>query len=93
MFMKSKDDKHCGLYCSCGCEDGVVLNVKKDEDFVCSISLVSDNWYTAQLTGWDRFKEKCKRIWKIIRNKEHHYFSITIDESDIKEFKKFVDKI
>lgn len=93
MFMKSKDEKYCGLYCSCGCENGVILNAEKDEDFGCYISLVSDNWYTSQLTGWIRFKERCKRIWKILANKEHHYFSICLDGEDIKEFKEFVAKL
>ena len=93
MFMKSKDDKHCGLYCTCGCESGVVLSAEKDEDFGYCISLVSDNWYISQLTGWFRFKEKCKRIWKILRNKEHYYFLICLDNEDIQEFKEFVAKI
>ena len=93
MFMKSKDENYCGLYCSCGCENGVILNAEKDEDFGYYISLVSDNWYTSQLTGWVRFKEKCKRIWKILINKEHYYFSICIANEDIKEFKEFVAQL
>ena len=88
MFMESKDGKNCSLYCSCGCENGVIL--KSEGDF---ISLVSDNWYTSQMTGWVRFKEKCKRIWKILSNKEHYYFSICVDEKDIQEFKDFIAKM
>ena len=93
MFMKNKDDKSCSLYCSCGCDNGVIFRGEKDEGFGCEISLVSDVWYTSQTTGWNRFKEKCKRIWKIFRNKEHYYFSICISPEDMKEFKEFISKI
>lgn len=92
MFMKSEDEKYCGLYCSCGCDKGVVFKAENDE-YGYYISLVSDNWYTSQLTGWLRFKERCKRIWKILTNKEHHYFSIYLEDDDIKEFKDFVAKL
>ena len=91
--MKSKNEKCCSLYCSCGCENGVILNTERDEDFGYFISLVSDNWYISKLTSWIRFKEKCKRIWKILANKEHHYFSICLKNEDIEEFKKFVAKM
>ena len=93
MFMESKDGKTCGLYCSCGCENGVVFKAERDEDIGYYISLVSDNWYVSHLTGWTHFKEKCKRIWKILRNQEYHYFGICVDREDIKEFKEFVAKL
>ena len=93
MIMKSKDDKYCGLYCSCGCFEGVVLKAEKDEYSGYELSLVSDIYYIPQEKGWARFKEKCKRIWKIIKNEEHYYFSIYIDSKDMKEFKEFVAKL
>lgn len=93
MIMKSGNDEYCGLYCSCGCIEGVVLKSEADEDFGYELSLVSDIYYIPQETGWVRFKEKCKRIWKILRNKEHCYFSIYISPEDMKEFKEFVSKI
>ena len=93
MFMKDNDGKYCSLYCSCGCDDGVILKAEKDGDFGYELSLVSDVWYISQETSWIRFKEKCKRIWKILCNKEHYYFSICIDSEDMKEFKEFIAKI
>lgn len=92
MFLKNKDENYCGLYCSCGCEDAVTFKVEKDKNSVY-VSLVSDGFYSHAMTGWARFKEKCKRIWYILRNKEYYYFSICLDGEDIKEFKKFVAKI
>lgn len=89
------NDSECySLYCSCGCNDGVLLNAEKDEfSNDCFLSLVSDNYSLMQKTGWHHFKEKCKRIWKIIKNEEYRYFNICIDENEMKEFKEFVAKL
>lgn len=92
MFMKNNNDEYCSLYCECGCDNGVILKAEKD-DFGCELTLVSDNFYFVGKTGWQIFKEKCKRILRIIRNKEHCYFSICIDDGDLKEFKEFVAKL
>ena len=93
MFMKDNNDKYCSLYCSCGCDEGVILKAEKDECLGYAFSLVSDVYYIAQHSTIWRFKEKCRRIWSIIRNKEYYYFNIWIDEEDIKEFKEFVAKM
>ena len=74
MFFDNETNSCC-IYCSCGCENGVLFKGERDEDFGYFISLVSDNFYVAGLTPWTRFKEKCKRIWAIIRNKEYTYFN------------------
>ena len=91
MFMNNNDN--AALFCSCGCP-GVVLRVDKDKDTAdCELVLVSDMYYTVQETWWDRFKGKCKRIMKILRNEEHEYFNIYIEAEEMKEFKDFVAKI
>ena len=93
MFMEDKNNECCTLLCSCGCE-GVIIKVDKDEiSGSCELSLISDMYYINHESWWDRFKEKCKRILKIIRNKENEYFNIYIEAEDIKEFKDFVAKI
>ena len=91
MIMTNKEKDALTLYCSCGVADGVLLRV--DNSGGLDLALVSDNFYTSQKNRWDLFKEKCKRIWAIIRNKEYLYFDICIDPEDIKEFKEFVNKI
>lgn len=93
MFMKSKDEKQCALYCSCGCENGITFKVEEDKQFGICISLVSDVWYVYGLTKWTRFKSKCKRIWRILCNKEYTYFGMYVDNEDIQEFKDFVAKM
>lgn len=91
MFEESNKDT-CILYCDSGCIDGVILKVDRD-DCDCCLSLVSDNYFVMQQSGWERFKEKCKRIWRIIANKEYRYFDIFIGDDDLKNFKNFVASI
>ena len=91
MFMKKNNN--CSLYCSCGCNNGVLLKAEKDEDFGYEISLVSDIYYSKTAPLWTRFKEKCCRIWYIIRNKEHCYFNIFVEKEELEEFKEFVSNL
>ncbi len=93
MFMENNNDKTYGIYCQCGCNNGVVLKAEDDIGFGCEMMLVSDTYYLMQKTVWTRFKEKCKRIWCILRNKEYCYFSIYMAKDDLQEFKKFVVKM
>ena len=79
-------------FCRCGFMDGVVLKFDKDDDEL-SLQFVSDNFYTTQNRGKMSFKEKVKRIWYIITNKEYCYFDILIDKNELQEFKEFVAKI
>ena len=90
--MKDDNNKTGALYCSCGCDDGVLLKAEIDDWEIVELSLVSDSFYTHQKNIMS-FKEKCKRIWKIIRNKEYKYFYIIINKDDMKEFKDFVANI
>ena len=91
MIMTNKEKDSLTLYCSCGVSDGVLL--RTDTFGGLDIALVSDIFYTSQKSRWDIFKEKCKRIWFIIRNKEYSYFDILVEPEDMKEFKEFVNKI
>ena len=96
MFLKNEACTSCAIYCNCGCNNGVTLKIEKDEFFDdCidyNLSLVSDNYYLSQHTNWSRFKEKCKRIWQIIRNKEYQFFDICLNEEDLSSFYKFISK-
>lgn len=83
-----KENKYV-TFCKCGCCNGVVLKFD-NEDNELSIQLVSDNFYLAQIKGKMSLKEKIKRIWYIITNKEYCYFDILIDKEKLEEFKKFV---
>lgn len=94
MFITDKNKECCGFYCACGCNQGVVLKASPDDDDCgVNLSLVSDAFYLNLQTGWIRFKNKCKRIWSIIRNKEYIYFDIYVKPDDIEKFKEFVAKL
>lgn len=83
-----KQNEHV-TFCKCGCGNGVVLKFD-NEDNEFSLQLVSDSFYFRQDKGKMSFKEKCKRIWYIIRGKEYCYFDILIDKNELQEFKEFV---
>lgn len=76
-------------FCKCGCDNGVVLKFDNDDEEL-SMQLVSDNFYFMQNKGRMSFKEKLRRIWYIIINKEYCYFDILIDKEELEEFKKYV---
>lgn len=80
------------IFCKCGCDNGVVLKFDNDDEEL-SIQLVSDNFYFMQNKGRMSFKEKLRRIWYIITNKEYCYFDILIDKEELEEFKKFVARL
>ena len=78
-------------FCKCGCGNGVVLKFDKyDNDL--SLQLVSDLFYVNQ-GGKFTIKEKLKRIWRIMVNKEYCYFDMLMDNKDLQEFKDFVAKL
>lgn len=81
------------FFCNCGCHNGVTMKIEKDEDFGLSINLVSDNFYMRQTGVFGIIREKIKRIWCILRNKEYCYFDICMSNDDLNEFKKFVEKL
>lgn len=95
MIMTNKEKDTIALLGSCGISEGVVLQVDSCGNDIdgYDISLVSDTYYLDHYTEKNRFREKLKRIWKILRNQEYYYFDIYVSAEDIKEFKKFVAQI
>ena len=55
--------------------------------------MVSDSFYFMQNKGKMSIKEKIKRIWYIIANKEYCYFDILIGKEELQEFKQFIMKL
>ena len=88
MFM-SNENNNCAVFCNCGCNNGVILKAMDDDNEI-EISLVSDTFHSDHTSVWQRFKEKCKRIWKIICNKEYQYFSIYLSTDDLNDFGYFI---
>lgn len=74
-------------FCKCGCCNGIILKADK-EDEVLSLQLVSDNFYVLQ--NKMTIREKLRRIWYILINKEYCYFDIFINKKELEEFKEFI---
>ena len=79
-------------FCKCGCSNGIVLKVGSENEEI-SLQMVSDSFYFMQNKGKMSIKEKIKRIWYIIANKEYCYFDILIGKEELQEFKQFIMKL
>ena len=86
------DNNEYVTFCKCGCGNGIILKADSEENEV-SLQVVSDNFYFMQNKGKMSLKEKLKRIWYIICNKEYCYFDILISENELPKFKEFVSNL
>ena len=97
--LRSKDGNELIVTCTCGCEDAIHIRVDKDpwdmgfDDFAL-MSYMSGNWYHEQNQSmWDVIRLKFKKIWRIIRNKDHHYSDIRMTAAEWDEFKHFINEV
>lgn len=89
----SKDKKDLLLDCDCGCSSGIHFRIDaEDPDMYMIMSYINSNWYRDQTTGWDRFKDKVKKIWCILRNKEYQYAEQVITKEGFEQFKKYINQ-
>lgn len=93
--MRSKDGNELYVDCYCGCNDGMRIRIADEEefDFYCFMSYTNGNWYRDQTSMWMTFCNKLKKIWAIIRNKDHYYAEITMTKEDFDEFKEYINSI
>lgn len=78
-YKRWKKEQDFYFYCTCGCNNGVVIKTETEGDEVC-LSLVSDTFYSNQRGFFALLMEKLRRIWCIIRNNEYYYFDIILDK-------------
>lgn len=93
MVYKNLKGQSLIVNCNCGCGKGIEFRVNKDEDDYASLSLISSDWYANQLSGWDIFKEKIKKIWFILRGKDYYYSEIILNKDEWEEFKKIINEV
>ena len=92
--MRSKNGNELYVDCYCGCNDGIRIRVEKEEfDFYCFLTYTNGNWYRDQTSMWMTFCNKLKKIWAIIRNKDHYYADITMTKDDFDYFKEYINSI
>ena len=87
--LKSEDGKELLVDCSCGCNEGLRISIKKDEDGYAYLSYVSGNFYNGQ---GSTFARKLKKIWRILRGKDYVYSEICMTEAEFEEFKDYISK-
>ena len=92
--LKSKDEKNLIINCCCSCDEGIRFQVDKEDcDMYVVASYMSGNFYKEQAGCCKMFKEKMKKIWKIIRNKDFYYSEVCMTKEDFKEFKEYINSI
>ena len=93
--LKNKDGTELLVSCNCGCEQGVHIRVdKEDNDMYFLMTYTNGNWYSDQnKTVRAVIREKLKKIWCIIRNKDFHYSDISMTSKDFQEFKEYINNI
>lgn len=89
--LKSKDGKELIVSCKCGCDEGVRIQIdKEDYDMYAILTYLSGHFYTEQGGLW---RKKLKKIWAIIRNKDFYYSDIIMTKDDFAEFKEYINSI
>lgn len=92
--LMNKDKTELIVTCKCGCDSGVHMVIDKDDyDTYTIISYMTGNFYKDQYGGLDLLKEKLKKIWAIIRNKDYYYADVVMNEDDFKVFKEYVNRV
>lgn len=92
--LMNKDKTELIVTCKCGCDAACHITIEKDgRDTYTIVSFMNGNFYTDQYGGLDLLKEKLKKIWAIIRNKDYYYADVVMNEEDFKVFKEYVNSI
>lgn len=86
--LKTLDNSEMIISCKCGCDEGLRIKIEKDEEDYCYTTYLSGNWYKEQ----GRFRDKLKKIWAIIRNKDFYYSEIILNKKEWEEYKKWVNE-
>ena len=93
-ILKSKDGKELLVNCTCGCDNGVLFKIdKEDDDYYCFLTYTNSRFYTEQYGGWQVLCKKLKRILAIIRNKDYHYTDTFMTKAEFEEFKEYINSI
>ena len=93
-ILRSKDGAEILVNCTCGCDNGVLFKIdKEDDDYYCFMTYTNSMFYTEQYDGWSLFCKKLKRIWAIIRNKDYHYTDTFMTKAEFDEFREYINSI
>ena len=92
--LKSEDGKDLMVSCSCGCDNGVHINIKKDNGEYAWVTYMNGNWYRDQNKRILYIvRDKLKKIWAIIRSKDFYYSEIYMTRKDFKTFREYINGV
>lgn len=94
-ILKSDDGKELIVTCSCGCDDGVHIRIDKDmyDDYAYFTYINSNFYHDQEKTIGFVIKQKLKKIWTIIRNKDFYYSDIRMTKKDFEVFREYINSI
>lgn len=91
--LKTKNETELIVSCKCGCEDGIHLRVDKDnDDWYAIMTYINGNFYRDQSNIFYTLKNKIRKIWAIIRNKDYYYSDVNMSKKEYQEFKDYINK-
>lgn len=90
----TENRKELIVSCKDGCDEGIRIVAYHDDDPLYKdyavLTYQSGHWYKEQEYS---FIEKCKKIWRIIKNKDYYYSEIFMTKEDFEKFKEYVNSI
>ncbi len=90
---KTTDETELIVSCNCGCENGIHLRIDKDDEkWYTIMTYTNGNFYRDQTNVFHTFKNKLKKIWAIIRNKDYYYSDVIMSKDEYQEFKAYLNK-
>lgn len=93
-ILTSKNNKELIVTCNCGCEDSIHIKVENiSDDYFAFVSYMNGNFYTDQNNCFTTLKNKIKKIWSIIRNKDYYYSDIVLTKKEFEDFKQFLNQL
>lgn len=90
--LKSSDDNELIISCSCGCDEGIHIKIDDNYGDYAYQVFTNGNFYKEQYGAFGTLKEKLKKIWAIIRNKDYYYSDIVMSKEDFQEFKEWINQ-
>lgn len=83
----------CGCTGGFGCGQALRIRIDtNDRDYYAIQSYMNGNFSRDQHGAFAVLLWKLKKIWAIIRNKDHYYSDIVMDDKDFKAFKEYINR-
>lgn len=93
-ILKSDDGKDLIVSCNCGCDNGIHINFKMDDDVYAWVTYMNGNWYRDQNKKiLYILRDKLRKIWAIIRSKDFYYSEVLMTRKDFETFKEYINEV